>query len=197
MSPIEDFFRAIDSSWGPRGDTTIHLKIIGSAALMLQADYERGTKDSDVLETGDVSPEVKRRLLDLAGHGTTLASRHSIYLEFVSSGLPFLPQQPLFQPLADLSASLNSFAVSVLDVVDVVVSKIMRFHAEDRTDIDAMIDKGLVQHDRLIDRFRSAVTAFEMDSRAQNLPKYVDNLHRVERDMLAVDESAIELPVWL
>ncbi|HEY1551709.1 MAG TPA: hypothetical protein VGG28_27970 [Kofleriaceae bacterium] len=30
-----------------------------------------------------------------------------------------------------------------------------------------------------------------------DLPKYVANLHRVERDMLGVDETEIELPSWI
>jgi hypothetical protein len=85
----------------------------------------------------------------------------------------------------------------VLDVVDVVVSKLKRFNANDQSDIDAMIERGLVPHDRLIDRFRAAVDEFMGDARAEDLPKYVANLHRVERDMLVVPETEIELPSWI
>jgi len=37
---------------------------------LLQTDYVRGTKDSDVLETIDMAPEVKQALLALAGEDT-------------------------------------------------------------------------------------------------------------------------------
>jgi hypothetical protein len=89
------------------------------------------------------------------------------------------------------------FEVLVLDVVDVVVSKLKRFHADDRSDIEAMIERDRVPHDELIARFRAAVDWFQMDARAQDLPKYVRNLHQVERDMLGVAETEIELPNWV
>lgn len=85
----------------------------------------------------------------------------------------------------------------MLDVVDVVVSKLKRFHANDQSDIDAMIQRDLVPHARLIDQFRTAVDAFIGDSREADLPKYIDNLHRVERDMLGVPETEFELPSWI
>lgn len=80
------------------------------------------------------------------------------------------------------------------DVVDVVGSKLKRFSANDQADIDAMIQHGLVPHHALLDRFRSAVDVFACDARAEDLPKYVEHLHRVERDLLDVEETAIELP---
>ena len=35
------------------------------------------------------------------------------------------------------------------------------------------------------------------DARASDLPRYVENLHRVERDMRGVDETEIELLSWI
>ena len=67
-------------------------------------------------------------------------------------------------------------------------------HANDRYDIDSMVDRGLVPHPSLIERFRSAVDAFSLDARAAELPKYLSNLHVVERDLFGVDETEIELP---
>lgn len=72
-----------------------------------------------------------------------------------------------------------------------------RFHANDQSDIAAMIDLGLVPHAQLIERFRAAVDEFSGDARAEELPVYVARLHRVERDMLGVAESEIELPSWI
>jgi hypothetical protein len=51
MPLIHDFFREPDAAWGIPAPAKIRLRIIGSSALMLQTDYARGTKDTDVLET--------------------------------------------------------------------------------------------------------------------------------------------------
>ena len=60
-----------------------------------------------------------------------------------------------------------------------------------------MADRGLVDHARLIQRFRSAAEMYEMDARAHELSRYVRNLHAVERDHLLVPETEIDLPDWV
>lgn len=196
MSIIEDFFREIDGRWTWPVATRIPLRLIGSTALMLQTAYQRGTKDSDVLETVDLLPETKHRLLAIAGPGTELHRRRRLYLEIVGNGLPFLPWPPAWRSIESLG-DLQHFELAVLDVVDVVVSKLKRLNANDLSDITAMVDLDLVPHDALIARFRSAVDQFSGDARAEDLPKYVANLHRIERDMYGTRETEIELPSWI
>jgi len=140
---ISDFLQAIDAAWQPPEPAPIVLRLIGSTALMLQTDYVRGTKDSDVLETADVLAETRTRLLDLAGPGTQIHRAHRIYIEFVGHAIPFLSQSPTWKPVSALD-SLASFRIVVLDVVDVVVSKLVRFHANDIRDIEAMVERELV-----------------------------------------------------
>jgi hypothetical protein len=118
------------------------------------------------------------------------------YIQIIKEAIPFLPQVPTWCPVPALS-KLVHLDVTVLDVVDVVVSKLKRFHAKDSADIAAMIDLGLVPHEQLIDRFRRAVDWFACDARADDLPKYCANLNQVERDLLAVEETTIELPSWI
>ena len=197
MLNLEDFFREIDHAWRVPPDSKIELRVLGSAALMLQTDYTRATSDGDVLETASITGEIKSLLFALAGKGTRIHLRHGIYLDIVAGGLPFLPQGPLWHPLGELNASLTTFNVVVLDVVDLVVSKLKRFHANDQSDVKAMTDRDLVPHGLLVSRFRSAVDVFSGDARAEDLPRYVRALHRVERDMLGVPESDIELPPWI
>jgi hypothetical protein len=96
-----------------------------------------------------------------------------------------------------LNQSLSHFEVHVLDVVDVVVSKLKRFNAIDQNDIDAMIELDLVPHDRLVERFESAVDWFSSDARADDLPGYVANLNVVETEYLLVEPTDIELPSWV
>jgi hypothetical protein len=49
---VHDFFREMDGAWTGAERGKIRLRVIGCSALMLQTGYERGTKDSDVLEIG-------------------------------------------------------------------------------------------------------------------------------------------------
>lgn len=122
--------------------------------------------------------------------------RHKLYIDIVSGGVPFLPQGPRWIAL-ELEPQLEHFNAAFLDVVDVVVSKLKRFSANDKSDIAAMIERDLVPHSELVARFSSAVKWFEMDARApQELPKYIRNLNQIERDELGVPETSIELPSW-
>lgn len=194
---IEAFFQEIDHAWPDQCAGKNQLRLLGSTALMFQTDYARGTKDGDVLDTVTLTVETKDRLLALAGAGTRLHARHQIYIDIVDNGLPFLPQRPLWLPLTEFNASLRWFDIEVLDVVDVVVSKMKRFSANDQSDVQAMIDRDLVKPARLVSRFRAAVDMFSGDARVEDLPCYVRRLHRVERDMLGVPETDIELPDWI
>jgi hypothetical protein len=189
---FEDFLRAIDAAWGQTAPR-IPLRIIGSAALFLQTQYRRGTKDGDVLETDEISQATRAQLIALAGENTTLHKRHRVYIDIVGNGIPFLPRRPNYHFVPALS-TLVHFEVSVLDVVDVVVSKLKRFHANDQSDIQAMIDGEHVPHEKLIERFRTAVDWWTGDPRADQLPRYLKNLNRVERDFFGVAETSIELP---
>jgi hypothetical protein len=195
---IESFFTEIDRAW-PQGaqGPKVRLRIIGCGALILQASYERGTKDSDVFETAELTGTTKQRLLEIAGPGSELHRRSRLYIDIVANGIPFLPHAPIWHPVSELNATLAHLELVVLDVVDVVVSKLKRFSSNDQSDIDAMIDRELVPHDRLLDRFRAAVDEFSCDARAPDLPGYIANLHRVERDMLGVPETEIDLPSWI
>ena len=76
MPLVSDFLKEIDRRWIATQESKIVLRIIGSSALMLQTGYERGTKDSDVLETVSLTGDIKRRLLGLAGTGTDLLPRY-------------------------------------------------------------------------------------------------------------------------
>lgn len=197
MSLVEELFREVDAKWKWQSSSRIHLHILGSAALMLQANYERGTKDGDVLETVDFAKETRQRLLDLAGKNTAIHKRRRLYIDIVGNGVPFLPQVPQWHPLDRINPSLDHFELSVLDIVDVVVSKLKRFNADDQSDIAAMIDRDLVPHGALITRFQLGVDYLHGDARAEDLPKYVSNLHRVERDQFGAPETEIELPNWI
>lgn len=197
MSPIDAFLIDLDRAWdGPPGPK-ICLRIIGSTALMMQTSYARGTKDRDVLEADVLRGEVGTRLKALAGPDSRLHVKHRVYLDIVGRGIPFLPRVPEFLPVPGLDAQLAHFHIETLSVLDTVVSKLKRFNANDIDDIEAMVRLDLVDPERLIERFRSAVDGFLGDARADDLPRYIRHLHRVERDFLMKVETPIELPSWI
>lgn len=197
MKIIEEFLLEIDHRWKPEVPHTIPLKIIGSAALLLQVDYDRGTKDSDVLETSDITPSIKEKLLALAGKGSLLSKSYRVYLDVVASGIPFLPHDANYHKIGNINRRLKHFEIEALDVTDVIVTKLKRFNANDVSDVSAMVAGGWIKHAALVDRFRRAIDGFSMDARAGDLPHYVKNLHTVERDYFRVPPSEIELPDWI
>jgi len=187
----------VDAAWGQPFIGKLPLRVIGAGALLLQTEYDRGTKDSDILESSAIDATTQRRLVDLTKRGSPLHRRWLTFIEFVPRSLPLLPQAPRWREPSDLNEHLRHFRVEVLDVIDVVVSKLGRFHDDDQNDIVAMIGMGLVPHAELVTRFRSAVDVSLGDASAERLPSSVRNLHRIERDEYLVDETDIELPDWL
>src|SRR6185295_7099272 len=134
MARLESLLLDIDRLWSLRTDEArlVGLRIIGASALMAQTGYDRGTKDSDVLETLDLSNAVKSELLRLAGPGSALHAQHRTYVQLVPNGVPFLRQNARWNSLAELNKELANFEAEVLDVVDVVVAKLKRFSANDQ-----------------------------------------------------------------
>jgi len=100
------------------------------------------------------------------------------------------------RPLEQLNEKLRHFEVSAMSVVDVVISKLARFNANDRSDVDAMIQRDLIAHDDVVSCFREAID-FKMDMTADEFARYLEHLHTVERDMFAVAETELDEPSWL
>ncbi len=186
MGIIEDFFCEIDREWHTQEPERIPLRIIGSCALMLRTSYVRGTKDGDVWHALGLPDAIARRLEQLAGRDSAIHKRRKLYIDIVANGLPLLPFPPVFHPIPQLDTRLTNFSVYALDVVDVVVSKLKRFHGDDRSDISAMIDRGLVPYEAFRDRF---LKAMDRVTEEEKRPRYFRNFNQVERDMFFVDES--------
>jgi hypothetical protein len=195
MSQLEAFFADLDAAW-PGPPERIRLPVIGSVALMLQTSYRRGTNDGDVLETPALDADIQARLLALAGRDTAIHKRNRLYLDIVRNGVPFLPQQPSWRTATSLSHLIH-FEIVLLDITDVVVSKLIRFIARDVADIKEMIERDLVSHEQFVARFRAAADALGMDSRSDDLPRIIASFHQVERDMFAAPETPIDLPSWI
>ncbi len=197
MIPVEDLLVDLDRIWKPHGCEPIRLRLLGSVALMLQADYRRVTKDGDVLETMDLQPPVKDAIKVLAGKGSKLHRDHRVYLEIVPNYLPLLPRPALWHPHPGLTDQLRHFTVEVLDIADVAVSKLKRFHQNDQGDILAMVEGGHLDRDRLVTRFQQAILDLEMDAKVDEIDRYIGNLHAVEQEFFLELGTLIRKPEWL
>lgn len=198
MTPPEALLLDLDKLWQGEGKPRIRIRILGSMALMLQTNYERGTKDGDILDAHPIDAEIKERLLKLGGLGSALAKRHRVYLDVVTNGLLMLPAQPRYLPLPDFTAQLAHFEVEALSVPDVVISKLKPFRPTDIADIAAMIARGCVTHEQFQSLFLSAIDRFaDGATGAAKLPKIVQNFNQIERDYFGTEETQIELPSWV
>lgn len=195
MSWVEAFLRDIDARWKPTASEPVTLKLLGSVSLFLQTDYARGTRDGDVLGTSDITEPVSEQLLGLAGSGTALAERHRLYIDIVGRNVPLLSSDAEWhlQPI-----SLANFRIETLSVVDVVVSKLKRFHGDDRADVRAMVEGGHVTHRELLQRFHDVVRDYRFDARAAEFPRMARNLNQAERDWFLVNETRFDFEdiVW-
>ena len=198
MTPPEALLLDLDKRWQSQGEPRIRIRILGSMSLMLQTDYERGTKDGDILYAPPVEGLVKDRLLALGGQGTVLAKRHRVYIDVVTSGILMLPAQPQYIPIPGLTARLTNFEVEALSIPDVVITKLKPFRPADIEDINAMILRRHITHDQFLGLFQSAVDRFaDSATGAAKLPQIVQNFNQIERDSFGVEETEIELPPWV
>lgn len=194
---IEAFFRELDQDWKATGHEPIGLHLFGSAALMLQMDYVRGTKDADIFEIEPIPKPIAKQLEELAGKDSRLFKRHGMYIQIVQSGVPFLPPRPLFHEQSELGHQLDHFKIKVMDLVDIVISKLKPFRPTDLDDIRAVIEAERLDVTKLLERFHLAKEQWLLGSRAGDLKRIVQNLHVIQRDYLFVTETPIALPDWL
>jgi hypothetical protein len=151
---------------------TLDLHLLGRSALILGYGLSLMTKDVDVVQT------VGSRLFDIAvdvfrKNGPDHQS-HGFYLEAVSSGLPPLPHG-FKQRCVDVSGPWQIIRPKPLEVHDLIVTKLRRFHAGDRLDVQILCDTGDVDVVILRERFEQANHFSDMDE-----PKVVFSLKNLE-----------------
>lgn len=129
---------------------TLDLPLLGRSALILAYGLRLMTKDVDVVETA------RSPLLEIAAQvfrkGGPEHRGRGFYLEFVSSGFPPLPAG--FQKrCVDMPGPWRVIRPKLPEIHDLIVSKLRRFHAGDREDIQILCDTGAVDEVTLRERF--------------------------------------------
>jgi hypothetical protein len=158
------------------GSPPIDLFILGRSALILRFGLNSATKDLDIV-LGCLPADLEALVEERFGRGSKHAETAGLYVETVSSGLPPLPNDYRGRS-EEISGDWRSLRPLVLNPVHIAVSKLSRFHAKDRQDIQYLADRGELDRDALRDALHRAFL-FTEDGDSKRDAAYA-NLARVE-----------------
>jgi hypothetical protein len=129
------------------------LYLIGSAALIVRYGVRLATKDVDIVHFHGCDLEDKA--VALFGKGTPNADRWGFYLEGVAQGLPPIPQGycTRCEPIPGVWKILRPMQP---EPHDLAVTKLKRFHAKDRQDLQILCESGDLSAHRLREALESA-----------------------------------------
>jgi hypothetical protein len=145
------FLSDIDHSLvGEAAGEVLKLYHIGRSALVWKYDYAATTSDFDVVDPD--RDDNSRRLLGLAltlfGKNTPKANEHGLYLEEVPAGLPPLPGG-YRKRASRAEGPWQVIELYHLGPYDLILSKLRRFAAKDRQDVQQLCDWEDIDPDEL------------------------------------------------
>jgi hypothetical protein len=149
------FLHAIDDELAARAapDDVLPLYLIGSAALIVRYGVRSATKDVDIVHFHGSTLE--EEAVKLFGKGTPNAERWGFYLEGVPQGLPPIPQGYCAR-CEILPGEWKAVRPMQPEPHDLAVTKLKRFHAKDRQDLQILCESGDVSAERLREALESA-----------------------------------------
>lgn len=145
---IERFLHELDllTEGGPH---TLYLS--GGAAVVLGYGGIEQTKDVDAVGTREPFHEI---LLTKAGRKSKLHSEMNLFFEVVP---PIYPWAPGWRDRSiPAEASLEHIQLRLLEVHDLIISKLLRLHAKDRSDIETLTRHETFSPETLVERYRAA-----------------------------------------
>ena len=174
------FLQAIDAELveHAREGERVDLYLIGRSALILRYGLNIGTKDVDIVQVHGSALEIKA--VELFGKGTRNAGRWGFYLEPVPQGLPPIPGT-YWRRSEPIPGDWRVLRPMQPDPHDLAVTKLKRFHAKDREDLQILCDSGELGTDRLREGLESAFAWAEKedpdrDLAARNLARVIEYL---------------------
>lgn len=128
---IPEPWRSFLSDIDERLTEDVELHCLGGFVITVLYDLPRPTADVDVIV---ISPRSEiEPLMDLAGQGSALHSKHKVYLQLV--GVATVPDE-YEERLTDISpAAFKHLRVLALDPYDLALSKLERNTQRDRDDV--------------------------------------------------------------
>ncbi len=163
-------------------DDKVVLYMGGGAAILLAYEGQLRTEDVDLI--GEKAGVLKR-LSDKAGKGSDLHRATEYYLDIVPPGL--FPQEWGWRGRAkrvDVPGVVH-IDLRVLELHDLILSKLKRFAGKDREDIRGLCNRGDFESETLRSRFVQARLRYDHDERE----KLDGNYRFLEIEFLALEPS--------
>lgn len=150
-----EFLRDIDRSLeAEAAKGKLLLYVFGGTAAVIGYGTRRGTLDIDgYLE----DKGIERKIVEIAGKGTSLAKKHGLYFQPANTELMLL-EAPEWRERASeiLKGKLKHLRVMVLSREDLILTKLSRYNDRDRADIQELTELGRVNVGRLIRYYKAA-----------------------------------------
>jgi hypothetical protein len=127
---------AKDAKPGERLD----MHLIGRTALIVRYSLNLGTQDVDIV-TRSEPLELEEKAFALFGKETPNAARLGLYLEWVPPGMPPIPPG-YFKRSKEVPGNWKVLRPKAPEPHDLAVTKLKRFHAKDREDLQILCDLG-------------------------------------------------------
>jgi hypothetical protein len=140
-----DFLQAVDTQL----EEPAQLHVIGGFVLTFVHDAPRYTADLDCIAI--VPMQRTTHLLDVAGRGSTLATKMGLHLELVT--VTDLPDEYESRLTPVLDGKLNMLTLLALDPYDILLSKLGRNSGKDRADVEYLAKHLLLKCGTLKQRF--------------------------------------------
>jgi hypothetical protein len=136
-------------------DEHLDLYILGRSALVLHYGFALSTQDVDIVSRREA--DLEKTAVQLFGKGTALAQELGLYLDLVAPGVPPLPAW--FKTRSTrMQGTWKVIRVWQLEVHDLAATKLKSFRPQDREDIQALCDRGLIHAGALRASLENAFT---------------------------------------
>ncbi len=122
-----------DHVWGMARSTPLYLS--GGAAVVLAYGSTERTKDVDAFV--DERNEILDELQAWAGKNTAVAKREGYFFEVVPPVYPVAPGM-FSRAISIQGLNLQAITPYVIELHDIIVTKLGRYHAKDRADIELL-----------------------------------------------------------
>ena len=164
------------------GGDPVELYLGGAAAILLVYGGQVATEDLDFI--GEASG-LLLELRQLAGKDSKVHRLTNYYLDILPPGL--FPSAMGWKKRTILAKvqSLQHIRLRVLEVHDLIVSKLKRFGSQDQEDIRGLCDRPEFDAGTLLERYREARQMHDHDQRE----KLDRNFHLVETEFLQLQPT--------
>lgn len=177
-----DYLGVLDRRLVDTGKSTL-LYLSGGAAVVLAYGSTERTKDVDafVAERNQVLDELQA----WAGKNTAVAKREGYFFEVVPPIYPLAPG--MFDRALPLKGlNLQAITPFAIELHDIIVTKLGRYHAKDRSDIELLTRIPGFRHERLTELYALA--------RDETKTYWPDKLEKTDRNFNLVRTVILGLP---